>query len=254
MLLPRVASGQSYPTRPVRVIVPFAPAGPTDVFARLLAQEMSEHFGRQFYVENLPGAGGNVGTGRAARAAPDGYTVLIVSSSYAVSPALFERVPYDPARDFDAVTLAVTTPMILTVNPTLRGQSVKDLVALIKANPGKFSFASGGTGSPGHLVGEQLRLSLSLDLVHVPFNSAGLRSARLSRAIRRLPSSRRRLPYRKSKTARCALWRRWARHACRLCRTFPPLRKLAIRILRPKTGSLSLSQPERQGRSSCCSI
>ncbi len=172
--LSHIANAQSYPTRPVRVIVPFAPAGPTDVFARLLAQEMSEHFGRQFYVENLPGAGGNVGTGRAARAAPDGYTVLIVSSSYAVSPALFERVPYDPARDFDAVTLAVTTPMILTVNPTLRGQSVKDLVALIKANPGKFSFASGGTGSPGHLVGEQLRLSLSLDLVHVPFNSAGL--------------------------------------------------------------------------------
>jgi len=105
--LSHIANAQSYPTRPVRVIVPFAPAGPTDVFARLLAQEMSEHFGRQFYVENLPGAGGNVGTGRAARAAPDGYTVLIVSSSYAVSPALFERVPYDPARDFDAVTLGL---------------------------------------------------------------------------------------------------------------------------------------------------
>ncbi len=169
-----IANAQSYPTRPVRVIVPFAPAGPTDVFARLLAQKMSEHFGKQFYVENLPGGGGNVGTGRAAKAAPDGYTALIVSSSHAVNPALYEKVPYDPIRDFDPVTLAVTTPMILTVHPTLRVQSVKDLIALIKANPGTFSFASGGTGSPGHLVGEQLRLSLNLDLVHVPFNSAGL--------------------------------------------------------------------------------
>ena len=156
------------------MIVPFAPGGPTDILARLVAQKLSEHFGKQFYVENIGGAGGNIGMGQGAKAAPDGYTMLVAGIPIVINPTLYERVPFDPYKDFDPVTLAVTSPDMLSVNPSLPVQSVKDLVALIKAHPGKYNFASPGTGTPGHLVGELLRLSLGLDLVHIPFNSAGL--------------------------------------------------------------------------------
>jgi tripartite-type tricarboxylate transporter receptor subunit TctC len=172
--LSRSAGAQTYPTRPVRVIIPFAPGGPTDVFGRLMAQKLSENLGKQFFVENIGGAGGNVGTGRAAKATPDGSTIIVVATSYVVNPALFDKVPYDPLKDFDPVTLAVTTPMVLAVHPSLPADTLADLIVLIKANPGRYSYASGGTGSPGHLVGEQFRLTLGLDLVHVPFASAGL--------------------------------------------------------------------------------
>ena len=170
----RVARAQSYPERPVRVIVPYAPGGPTDIFARLVGQKLSEHFGKQFYVENIGGAGGNIGMGQGARAAPDGYTILVVPPSFVVNPALYNKVPYDPYKDFDPVTIAVTAPPVLTVHPSLPVQTVRDLVGFIKAHPGKYNFASPGTGTPGHLVGELFRLSLGLDLVHIPFNSAGL--------------------------------------------------------------------------------
>jgi tripartite-type tricarboxylate transporter receptor subunit TctC len=170
----RIAWAQAYPTRPVRVIVPYAPGGPTDIFGRLIAQSLSEHLGKQFYVENIGGAGGNVGMGHGARAAPDGYTILVVPPNFVVNPALYNKVPYDPYKDFDPVTIAVTAPPVLSVHPSLPVQTVRDLVGFIKSSPGKYNFASGGTGTPGHLVGEQFRLSLGLDLVHVPFNSAGL--------------------------------------------------------------------------------
>jgi tripartite-type tricarboxylate transporter receptor subunit TctC len=169
-----IARAQTYPTRPVRVIIPFAPGGPTDVFGRLMAQSLSEQLGKQFYVENIAGAGGNIGTGRAAKATADGSTILVVANSYVVNPALLDKIPYDPIKDFDPVTCAVTTPMVLAVHPSLPASTVQDLFALAKTNPGKYSYASGGVGSPGHLVGAQLRLSLGIDLVHVPFGSAGL--------------------------------------------------------------------------------
>jgi tripartite-type tricarboxylate transporter receptor subunit TctC len=172
--LSRTATAQSYPGRPVRVIVPFGPGGPTDVFARLIAQKLSEKFGTQFYVENIGGAGGNIGTGRAAQATPDGYTMLVTGANLVVNPTLYNQVPYDPLKDFDPVTLAVTAAVVLTVNPSLPVATVKELVSLIKANPGKYSYASPGTGTPPHLVGELFRLSLGLDLVHVPFNGGGL--------------------------------------------------------------------------------
>src|SRR6266700_8100939 len=171
--VPRVGTAQAYPARPVRVIVPFAPAGPTDVFARLMAQKLSEQLGAQFYVENIAGAGGNIGAGRAAQSAPDGYTILVNGANHVVNPALYQHVPYDPTADFDPVTIAVNAPAVLTVNPALPVQTVGELVALIKANPGKYSFASPGTGTPPHLVGELFRISLGLDLVHVPFNGGG---------------------------------------------------------------------------------
>jgi tripartite-type tricarboxylate transporter receptor subunit TctC len=172
--VPRVTQAQSYPARPVRVIVPFAPGGPTDVFARLTAQKLSEQLGKHFYVENLGGAGGNIGTVRAAQAAPDGYTVLVTAPNHVVNPVLYKQVSYDPSKDFDPVSLAVTTAMVLTVNPSLPVQTVKELVDLIKSHPGTYSYASPGIGTPPHLIGELFRLSLGLDLVHIPFNGGGL--------------------------------------------------------------------------------
>jgi tripartite-type tricarboxylate transporter receptor subunit TctC len=169
----RTTWAQTYPARPVRMIVGFAPGGPTDVFARLVAQKLSENLGKQFYVDNITGASGNVATGHAAKAAPDGHTLLVAFSTHVVNPILFDKVPYDPHKDFDPVTLAVSSTTVLSVNPSVPAKTVKDLAALIKENAGKYSFASGGTGSPTHLAGEQFRLSLGLDLVHVPFNGGG---------------------------------------------------------------------------------
>jgi tripartite-type tricarboxylate transporter receptor subunit TctC len=172
-VMSRMARAQAYPARPVRVIVPFAPGGTTDIFARLAAQKLSEQLGKQFYVENIPGASGNIGTGQAARAVPDGYTVLFAFSSHVVNPTLFDKIPYDPDKDFEPVTLAVVSTTVLTVNPSVPAKTVKDLVSLIRANPGKYNFASPGAGTQAHLAGEQFRMSLALDLVHVPYNGAG---------------------------------------------------------------------------------
>jgi tripartite-type tricarboxylate transporter receptor subunit TctC len=171
--VPRAAIAQAYPSRTVRMIVPFAPGGPTDVFARLVAQRLSERLGQQFYVENVAGAGGNIGTGQAARAAPDGYSILIAVNSHVINPTLYDKVPYAAFRDFEPVTLAATFASALTVNPSVPATTVHDLVALIKANPGKYSFASPGFGTPSHLLGEQFRVTAGLDLVHVPYGGSG---------------------------------------------------------------------------------
>jgi tripartite-type tricarboxylate transporter receptor subunit TctC len=169
----RLAFAAGYPDRTVRVIVPFAPGGTTDIFARLAAQKLSERLGRQFIVENIGGASGNIGTGQAARAAPDGYTVLFAFSSFVVNPSLFDKIPYDPYKDFAPVTLAVSSTTVLSVNPSVPAHTVKELVELIRANPGKYNFASPGAGTQSHLAGEQVRQLLKLDLVHVPYSGAG---------------------------------------------------------------------------------
>lgn len=162
----------AYPDRPVRLLVPYAPGGPTDILARLAAQKLSEQLGKPFYVENVGGAGGNIGLGQGARAAADGYTVVVVPPNIVVNPVMYEKVPYDP-KDFEPVTVAVRAPTVLSVHPSVSAGSVRELVALIKAGGAKYSFASPGTATPPHLIGELFRLSLGLDVVHVPFNSAG---------------------------------------------------------------------------------
>ncbi len=168
------ALAQTYPVRPVRVLVPYAPGGPADILARLAAQKLSDQLGKQFYVENVGGAGGNIGMGQGARAAADGYTILVVPPNIVVNPAMYDKVPYDPYKDFDPVTIAVSSPTVLSVHPSLAVQTVKDLVELIRSGgSSRYSFASPGIGTPPHLIGEHFRLSLGLDLVHVPFNSAG---------------------------------------------------------------------------------
>jgi tripartite-type tricarboxylate transporter receptor subunit TctC len=173
LLQPVTAAGDTYPSRPVRVIVPFAPSGTTDIFARIAAQKLTERLGKSFYVENIAGASGNIGTGQAARAVSDGYTLLFAFSSYVVNPSLFVKTPYDPIKDFDPVTLAVSSTAVITVNPSVPAKTLQELIELVRANPGKYSFASPGAGTQAHLAGEQLRMSLGLDLVHVPYNGAG---------------------------------------------------------------------------------
>ncbi len=163
-----------YPNKPVKIIVPFAPAGPTDIAARLIATRLSDTLKQQFFVENVAGAGGNIGMGQAAKAAPDGYTILFVSSSYVVNPSLYDKVPYDPYKDFRPLTVAATAANVLLVNPkVIPVESPKALADHIKANPGKYTFASAGTGTTPHLSGELFKLTFKLDTVHVPFGGAG---------------------------------------------------------------------------------
>lgn len=165
-----VAGAQTYPTRPVRIIVPFAAGGPATILAHLIAQPLSETFGQSFYVENLPTGASNVGTTTAAKAPADGYTLLVVTPSFVINPNLYARLAYDPIRDFTPVILAVTSPHVLIVNPSFAANSVKELVALAKANPGKYSYASAGTGQSAQLAAELFKLAFGLDIVHVPFN------------------------------------------------------------------------------------
>jgi tripartite-type tricarboxylate transporter receptor subunit TctC len=170
----RFARAQDYPSRPVRVIVPFAPGGQTDVVARLIAQKLSDRLGKQFYVENAAGAGGNIGASRAVQAAPDGYTILFIDAiGYVANPSLYAKVPYDPINDFDAVAIGATTMQVLAVHPSVPAQTVQELVALIRANPGKYSYSSAGVGTGANLTGELFRTSLNLDLVHVPYGGGG---------------------------------------------------------------------------------
>jgi tripartite-type tricarboxylate transporter receptor subunit TctC len=167
------AGAETYPARSVRMIVPFAAAGPTDVIGRIIAQKLSEDLGQQFYVENVPGGGGNTGTAQAAKSPADGYTILVVSTGFIINPSLYAKIPYDPFKDFSPVTLIAASPNVLTVAPSVPAKSVQELIALIKANPGKYSFAQPGTGSTPHLSGELFKLSFGLDLVMVPFTGAG---------------------------------------------------------------------------------
>jgi tripartite-type tricarboxylate transporter receptor subunit TctC len=164
------ASAQGYPSRPVRLIVPAAAGGPSDIMARIISQKLSEAWNQQFIVENIPTGAGNVGVGMVAKSPPDGYTILTPTSAIIVNPSLYAHLPYDTVRDFAAVTNAAASPHVLTVTPSVPAHTVADLVALVKANPGKYSYASPGTGTTGQLAGELFRLSLKLDLVHVPFN------------------------------------------------------------------------------------
>ena len=164
------AEAAEYPDHPVKIIVPFAAGGPTDTVARILASKLSDALGKQFYVEDQPGAGGNRGMGNAARSAADGYTLLVVSSSFVVNPSLYASVPYDPEKDFAPITMAADTPNVFMINPEFPAKDLQELIAVLRANPGKYSFASAGIGTTPHLSGELFKLSAGLDIVHVPFN------------------------------------------------------------------------------------
>ena len=168
-----IGRAQAYPSRPVRVIVPVAAGGANDTTARLFAQKLSQSLGQQFYVENLAGAGGNLGIGNAARAPADGYTLLAAGGNFVINPSLYAKIPYDPYKDFAPVSLMCSSPHIFAVHPSVPAATVTEFVALAKANPGTLSYASAGRGTPAHLAGELFKLAFDLDITHVPFTGGG---------------------------------------------------------------------------------
>ncbi|MFL5042412.1 MAG: Bug family tripartite tricarboxylate transporter substrate binding protein [Xanthobacteraceae bacterium] len=168
-----LAHAQAYPSRSVRVIVPVGPGGQNDTIVRLLAQKLSENLGQSYYVENQGGGSGNIGMGAAARAPADGYTILAAGGNFVINPSLYAKIPYDPVADFTPVTMLCSSPHVLAVHPSVPAVSVKELVALAQADPGKLSYASAGRGTPAHLAGELFRLAFGVDVTHVPFSGGG---------------------------------------------------------------------------------
>ena len=166
------ARAAAYPERPIKIVVPFAAAGPTDIMARILAQNLGSALGGNFIVENKPGAGGNIGIGYAAHAAADGYTLLVVSTAYVVNPGLYVKIPYDPYKDFAPITELGSTPNSILVTPKLKVSSIAELIARAKAKPGELNWASSGAGTTPHLSGEFLKIVGGIEMTHVPFNGA----------------------------------------------------------------------------------
>ncbi|MEO8507092.1 MAG: tripartite tricarboxylate transporter substrate-binding protein, partial [Betaproteobacteria bacterium] len=165
-----LALAQAYPTKAVKMVVPFPPGGPLDNAGRLIAQKLSDMWGQTVVVENKPGAGGNIGADFVAKSPADGYTILLGAlSTHAVNPSLYKTMPYDAAKDFAPITLIAVTPNVLVVNASSPVNNVKEFIAYARANPGKLAFGSGSNGSAGHLAGELFKVETGTDAVHVPF-------------------------------------------------------------------------------------
>ncbi|WP_420868819.1 Bug family tripartite tricarboxylate transporter substrate binding protein [Cupriavidus pauculus] len=164
------AQADSYPSKPIQMIVPQAPGGTNDIVARLVAADLSQRLGQQVVVENRPGAGGNIGTQTAARATPDGYTLLMtISSTQAINPSLYRSIPFDPVKDFEPISVVATVPNVLVVNPAFPAKSMAELIAMAKAKPDYYRFASAGNGTLNHLLGEMLNSMAGIKLEHVPY-------------------------------------------------------------------------------------
>jgi tripartite-type tricarboxylate transporter receptor subunit TctC len=168
-----LAQGSAYPAKPIRFVVPFPPGGGTDILSRALAQKLSESLGQQVIIDNRPGAGGNIGADLAAKAAPDGYTLVMgQTSNLAINPTLFAKMPYDAAKDFAPITLVTAASLVVVVPQTSSIRSIRDLIAQAKEKPGSINFASPGNGTVGHLVGEMFKRQAGIDMVHVPYKGA----------------------------------------------------------------------------------
>jgi tripartite-type tricarboxylate transporter receptor subunit TctC len=173
LAIAELAGAQSYPDHPVRLIVPFAPGGATDIIARTVAQKLSERVGQPVVVENKPGAGTTIGNAEVAKAKPDGYTLLFAPTPFVISQVVYATLPYDPKKDFAPVSLLATSPFILVVNANVSARSVAELVAAAKAKPGTITFCSAGNGTVPHLAGELFKLRAGVDVVHVPYKGGG---------------------------------------------------------------------------------
>jgi len=167
------AKAQPYPNRPVKMIVPFAPGGATDIIARTVAQKLGDRLGQSVVIENKPGAGTTIGNAEVAKARPDGYTLLFAPTPFVISQVVYPTLPYDPRKDFVPVSLLATSPFILVTNSTVAANSVAELVALAKARPGSLNFCSAGNGTVPHLAGELFKLRAGVDIVHVPYKGGG---------------------------------------------------------------------------------
>jgi tripartite-type tricarboxylate transporter receptor subunit TctC len=173
-LVPALAAAQDWPARPVRLILPFPPGGGTDILGRLIAERMSASLGQPVVTENRGGAGGNVGAEAAARSAPDGYTIVLVAPSLAISPTLYSKINYDPVKDFAPVSLVATVPNVMITQPSLPAQSLQEFIAYARARPGALNFGSGGAGTSNHLAGELFNIVTGAKLVHVPYKGVNL--------------------------------------------------------------------------------
>jgi tripartite-type tricarboxylate transporter receptor subunit TctC len=169
----RIAWAQTYPARPVRIVVPFAPGGVNDITARLFGQWLSERFGQQFIIENRPGGGGNIGIEAVVRSPADGYTLLVVGTTAVINATLFEKLSYNFIRDIAPVASIIRVPHVMQVNPSLPVATVPEFITHAKANPGKISMGSGGNGSPAHVTGELFKMMTGVNLTHVPYRGAG---------------------------------------------------------------------------------
>src|SRR5262245_60840886 len=169
----RIARAQAYPSRPARVIVPFAPAGTTDILARLSGQWLSERLGQQFVIDNRPGGGSNIGTEAVVRASPDGYTLLMVGTWNAINATLYDKLNYNFIRDIAPVAGLISLPFVMVINPTVPAKTVAELAAYAKAKPGKISFGSPGIGTPGHVAGELFKIMAGIEMIHVPYRGGG---------------------------------------------------------------------------------
>jgi tripartite-type tricarboxylate transporter receptor subunit TctC len=167
------SSGQAYPAKPIRIVVPFAPGGGTDILTRIMAPKLSETLKQQLVVDNRPGAGSQIGSEIVAKSPPDGYTILMVDTAFMTNPSLYSKLPYNSGKDFSPVSLMATAPVILIVHPPVPARTVKELVALARAQPGALNFASGGPGSSTHLGVELLKYVAKINLVHIPYKGTG---------------------------------------------------------------------------------
>ena len=171
-LAPHASRAAGYPSRPIRIIVPYAAGGPNDIIARMIAGEAFRREGASFVIENIPGGAGNAGTAAAARAAGDGYTLVVVTSSFFINPSLNSKIQYDPISSFSPISVVTAAPHVLVVHPSFPARDMTEFVAAVRAQPGKYSYASAGTGQSSHLAGELFKQLTGLDLIHVPFNGA----------------------------------------------------------------------------------
>jgi len=169
----RIARAQAYPSRPVHLVVPFAPAGASDIIARIVGPALSERLGQQVVIENKAGAGGNIGTEIVTRAAPDGYTLLMIGGFNAINATLYDKLSFVFSRDIAPVASIARMPNVMEVNPSFPAHTVPEFIAYAKANPDKINFASGGTGSPTHMVGELFKMMTGIKMVHLPYRGAG---------------------------------------------------------------------------------
>jgi tripartite-type tricarboxylate transporter receptor subunit TctC len=166
------AHSQTYPSKPIRWIVPFPPGGSTDILARVVGQKLTEAWGQPVIIENRGGAGGTLGAAEAAKAAPDGYTLLMGAIHHTIAMSVYPKLPYDFSKDFAPITVVANVPNVLVVNPSVPANNAKELIAYAKANPGKLSYGSAGTGTAHHLIGEQFNLLAGVDIVHVPYKGS----------------------------------------------------------------------------------
>ena len=167
------AQAQEYPNRPIKIVIPYPPGGPSDIVGRLLGQALSESLGKPVIIESKPGAAANIGMQYVARSSPDGYTLLLVSSNLVINPNLYANPGYDAIKDFSPIIMPAGSPNLLVVHPSFPAKNIQEFLALMKANPGKYDFASPGGGSGPHLSAELLKLKLNLNMQHIPFNGGG---------------------------------------------------------------------------------